>query len=83
MQAAVRERYGSIDVVEVRDVDRPEPADDEVLVRVRAASVNRAERQRRWFGRLPLGSTMSRHCWWPSPPRRALRHQPSAGPDVG
>jgi len=43
MQAAVRERYGSIDVVEVRDIDRPEPADGEMLVRVRAASVNRAD----------------------------------------
>ena len=43
MKAAIRERYGSPDVVEVRDVDRPTPADDQVLVRVRAASVNRAD----------------------------------------
>ena len=43
MQAAVRDRYGSPDVVEVREVDRPTPVDDEVLVRVRAASVNRAD----------------------------------------
>ena len=43
MKAAVREEYGSPDVVELRDVDRPDPADDEVLVRVRAASVNRAD----------------------------------------
>jgi NADPH:quinone reductase-like Zn-dependent oxidoreductase len=43
MKAAVRDRYGSTDVVEVRDVDTPIPADDEVLVRVRAASVNRAD----------------------------------------
>jgi NADPH:quinone reductase-like Zn-dependent oxidoreductase len=43
MRAAVRERYGTPDVVELRDIDRPAPTDDEVLVRVRAASVNRAD----------------------------------------
>ena len=43
MQAAVRDRYGSPDVVELREVERPTPVDDEVLVRVRAASVNRAD----------------------------------------
>ncbi len=43
MQAAVRDRYGSPDVVELREVERPIPVDDEVLVRVRAASVNRAD----------------------------------------
>jgi NADPH:quinone reductase-like Zn-dependent oxidoreductase len=43
MKAAVRERYGSPDVVEVKEVDRPKPGDDQVLVRVRAASVNRAD----------------------------------------
>lgn len=43
MRAVVRERYGSPDVLEQRELERPEPADDEVLVRVRAASVNRAD----------------------------------------
>jgi len=43
MKAAFRDRYGSPDVVELRDVDRPVPSDDQVLVRVRAASVNRAD----------------------------------------
>ena len=43
MRAAVLDRYGSPDLVEVREVDRPTPADDQVLVRVRAASVNRAD----------------------------------------
>lgn len=43
MKAAVYDRYGSTDVVQVRDVDRPEPAEDQVLVRVHAASVNRAD----------------------------------------
>lgn len=43
MKAAVRDRYGSVDVVELIDLERPEPAQDEVLVRVEAASVNRAD----------------------------------------
>lgn len=43
MKAAMRERYGSPDVVELRDVDIPVPGDDQVLVRVHAASVNRAD----------------------------------------
>jgi NADPH:quinone reductase-like Zn-dependent oxidoreductase len=43
MKAAVRDRYGSTDVVRLEDVDKPVAADDQVLVRVRAASVNRAD----------------------------------------
>lgn len=43
MRAAVRDRYGPPDVVEVREVERPVPADDEVLVRVCAASLNMAD----------------------------------------
>jgi len=43
MKAAVRERYGPPEVVEVREVETPTPKDDEVLVRVRAASINRAD----------------------------------------
>src|SRR5664280_2387712 len=40
MQAIVQVRYGSADVLERRDIDRPEIGDGEVLVRVRAASVH-------------------------------------------
>jgi NADPH:quinone reductase-like Zn-dependent oxidoreductase len=43
MKAALRDRYGPPDVVELGDVDVPVPSDDQVLVRVRAASVNRAD----------------------------------------
>jgi NADPH:quinone reductase-like Zn-dependent oxidoreductase len=40
MNAIVYERYGSPDVLQFREVDRPIPAEDEVLVRVRAASAS-------------------------------------------
>jgi NADPH:quinone reductase-like Zn-dependent oxidoreductase len=40
MRAAVRDRYGSPEVVELRELDQPELTSDGVLVRVRATSVN-------------------------------------------
>jgi len=42
MQAAVSRRFGLPDVVTVAEVPRPEPGDDEILVRVRAATVGAA-----------------------------------------
>jgi NADPH:quinone reductase-like Zn-dependent oxidoreductase len=46
MKAIVHTRFGPPDVLELRDIEKPVPAPDEVLVRVRAASVNRAD----WYG---------------------------------
>lgn len=43
MKAVVRARYGSPDVIELRQVAKPKLTDDGVLVRVRAASVNRVD----------------------------------------
>jgi NADPH:quinone reductase-like Zn-dependent oxidoreductase len=43
MLAALRERYGGLEQVELRDLPRPTPVGDEVLVRMVAASVNRAD----------------------------------------
>jgi len=43
MRAAVRDRYGPPDVVRVEEVERPSPVDDQLLVRVEVASVNRAD----------------------------------------
>ena len=40
MKAIVQEKYGSPDDLELREVDKPAVGDDEVLVRVRAASVH-------------------------------------------
>jgi NADPH:quinone reductase-like Zn-dependent oxidoreductase len=40
MKAIVQNRYGSADVLELRDIEKPGINDDEVLVRVRAAGVD-------------------------------------------
>ncbi len=40
MKAIIYERYGSPDVLELRDVDKPALTDDGVLVRIRAAATN-------------------------------------------
>jgi NADPH:quinone reductase-like Zn-dependent oxidoreductase len=59
MKAAWRDRYGTPDVVRIEDLPRPTPTDDQVLVKVQAASVNRADLDAlyaRWaFVRLFLG----------------------------
>lgn len=43
MKAAVRDRYGGPDVVRVEEIETPVPGEGEILVRVHAASVNRAD----------------------------------------
>jgi len=40
MKAIVQDGYGSADVLQLREIDKPVIADDRVLLRVRAASVN-------------------------------------------
>ena len=41
MKAIVQDTYGATDVLQLRDIDKPEIADDEVLVRIHAAGVDR------------------------------------------
>ena len=40
MKAIVQDKYGAADILEPRDIDRPEIGDGEVLVRVHAASIH-------------------------------------------
>lgn len=46
MKAVTRRVYGSPDVLRIEEVEKPELTDDGVLVRVRAASLNRGD----WYG---------------------------------
>ena len=43
MKAFVRDKYGSPDVLELKEIDSPVLKDGEVLVRVRAASLNQGD----------------------------------------
>lgn len=70
MKAVVYQKYGPPDVLHVSEVDKPQPRDNELLVKVRAAEVTKADCEMRsfnfpvkWFWlplRLALGVTKPR-----------------------
>jgi NADPH:quinone reductase-like Zn-dependent oxidoreductase len=64
MKAAVHRRFGCPEVVTVADVPAPVPADDEVLVRVRAAVVGVVDSLARsgcpWYARVHFGLRLPR-----------------------
>ena len=49
MKAIVYTRYGSPDVLEVKEVEKPTPKDEEVLIKVHAAEVTKADCEMRSF----------------------------------
>jgi NADPH:quinone reductase-like Zn-dependent oxidoreductase len=59
MRALVQDEYGPPEVLRLEDVDSPPPGDDDVLVRVRASSINMADVDyllgRPWLARLGTG----------------------------
>jgi NADPH:quinone reductase-like Zn-dependent oxidoreductase len=72
MQAAVVRRYGPPSVVALEDVPRPEPAPNEVLIRVRATTVSTADWRMRSLT-VPYGfRLMSRLALGVRAPRRAV-----------
>ena len=49
MKAITYTQYGSPDVLQLTDVEKPEPKDDEILIRVRAAEATKADIEMRSF----------------------------------
>lgn len=45
MKAIVYEEYGSPDVLQLAEVEKPTPTDDEVLIKIYAASINGSDRE--------------------------------------
>ena len=49
MKAVVYSEYGSPDVLQVKEVEKPVPKDDEILIKVHAAEVTKADCEMRSF----------------------------------
>jgi len=45
MKAVVYEKYGSPDVLQIREMPKPVPADDQILVKIHAVSINGSDRE--------------------------------------
>jgi len=65
MKAIVYRRYGQPEVLELAEVEKPVPADDEVLIRIRAAALNPLDghlmRGRPYAARLASGLRRPKH----------------------
>jgi NADPH:quinone reductase-like Zn-dependent oxidoreductase len=79
MKAIVYEKYGSPDILELREVNKPAPKDNEVLIKVYATSVTVADIRSRSF-------TVPRSVWLPAritlgfrKPRKAILGMELAG----
>ena len=79
MRAAVYTAYGPPDVVQVRDVPKPAPKDDEVLVRIRATTVSAADCEMRRFDFAPWIWLPIRLAFGIRGPRRHVLGQDLAG----
>jgi NADPH:quinone reductase-like Zn-dependent oxidoreductase len=79
MKAAVCTAYGPPEVLEVRDVPRPVPRDDEVLVRIRATTVSAADCELRRFDFAPWLWLPMRLAFGIRRPRRRVLGQELAG----
>jgi NADPH:quinone reductase-like Zn-dependent oxidoreductase len=65
MKAAVCERYGGAEAIAIREVEKPVPGEGQVLIRIRASSVNPMDshliRGKPYIARLALGLRRPKH----------------------
>lgn len=65
MKAIISTKYGSPQVLKYLEVDRPIPTDNQVLIKVGAASITRADTMMRtgipYIGRLFMGLKKPKH----------------------
>ncbi len=79
MRAAVYDRYGPPEVVVLREVERPTPRDDELLIRIRATTVTSGDSRLRSL-RVPVGfGLIVRLVFGVSKPRRRILGTEVAG----
>jgi len=80
MKAIIWTAYGPPDVLKLRDVDQPTPGDDEILIRVRAASVTNGDCElRRLALPLPFSLPMRLYTGLRRPNRITILGQELAG----
>lgn len=65
MKAVLCTQYGAPEVLHIQDISRPQPTDDEVLVKIHASTVTAADGMMRkgkpYIGRLAIGLTKPKH----------------------
>ncbi|MCM4152836.1 NAD(P)-dependent alcohol dehydrogenase [Arenibacter sp. N53] len=65
MKAIIITKYGSPDVLKVKEISKPQPKDNEILIKVKAAGVTTADTMMRmgspWYGRLFIGLTKPKY----------------------
>ncbi len=81
MRAVVYDHYGPPEVLHFEDVPRPEPADDEILIKIHATTVNRLDCHTREANRSngPLVSVLSRLVSGVRAPRQRILGSELAG----
>ena len=79
MKAAVYERYGSPEVIEIRDVPQPVPGDNEILIRVRATTVTTGDWRARTLAMPPGFGLMGRAFFGFTGPRQPILGTELAG----
>lgn len=79
MKAAVYDRYGPPEVVSLREAPKPEPKDDEILVRVRATTISTADFRARSLEMPPGFGLLGRLLYGISAPRKKILGTELAG----